>query len=145
MQVVVSVPSIEELPAGSEWEETVFRKVCGVPLLVRVIATALRNGGTEVLLLYPKSVSPSWLSSRLNHPAVRSSQIEMLGVDKTFDPESPEDWLALDSPGGRLKPAFLWLPWNYVADRKALRRIIQAGASSSKGVRWSGDAGALLA
>lgn len=141
MQVLVSLPSIEEIEANGELEEALFRKICGVPLLQRVIVTALRNGGTEVLLLHPKGVSGSWLSSRLNSSPACSSHIEMLGVETAFDPENPSDWLAVDS---RLKPAFLWLPWNYVADRKTLSRIIEAGSSSSEGVRLSGDAGAGL-
>src|SRR5262245_17982188 len=124
MQKVVSLPRIEELPANAELEQVLFRKICGVPLLLRVIVTALRNGGTEVLLLHPKSVNPSWLSSHLNSSAVPSSQIKMLEVEKAFNPESPEDWLAVDD---HLKPAFLWLPWNYIADRRTLSRIMEAG------------------
>ncbi len=139
MQVVVSLPPTEELPANRELGDALFRKICGVPLLVRVIATALRNGGTEVLLLHPKAVSQAWLSSRLNSTAVHAPQIVMVGLEKAFNPESAEDWLAVD---GDLKSAFLWLPWNYVADRRTLGRIIEAGANSSKGVRLSGGSGA---
>jgi phosphatidylglycerophosphate synthase len=142
MQVLVSLPPVEEINrAKGEFEEVLFRKICGVPLLERVILTALRNGGTRVVLLHPKALSKSWLSSKLKSSLVPSSRIEMISLEAAFDPESPSDWLAVDD---RLEPRFLWLPWNYVADRKTLSRIIEAGTKSSEGVRLSSDGGAQL-
>jgi len=141
MQVLVSLPPVDEIAALGELEDVLFRKICGVPLLQRVILTALRNGATSVVLLHPKGVSESWLSSRLKSSLAPASHVEMIALEAAFDPESPSDWLAVDD---RLEPTFLWLPWNFVADRKTLGRMIEAGIRSSEGVRLSGDAGAAL-
>ena len=64
MQVVIALPA-----TGMERLET---PVCGVPLLTRVVATAVRAGASEVLL-----VTPTGLAAYLADPqsAIRSDQV----------------------------------------------------------------------
>lgn len=127
MQVVISLP-----------DDNVFgARVCGLPLTERVIITAARNGGTEILLLHPSSVPARWIESRLRS-ITRSASIRLLEVD-SFDPERPPDWRSIEN---WLQPRFLWLPWNYVVtDKKALSRMIEVCAKTGEGVRFAVDGG----
>lgn len=123
MQVVISLP-----------DDTAFtRRVCGLPLIERVILTAVRTGGAEVLLLHPSSVPARWIESRLTTVA-RSASVRLLAVNSAFDPERATDWRSIESS---LQPRFLWLPWNYVVtDKKALTRIIEMGTGTNAGIRF---------
>ncbi|MBI4469385.1 MAG: CDP-alcohol phosphatidyltransferase family protein, partial [Acidobacteria bacterium] len=44
------------------------------------------------------------------------------------------DWQKID---GELASRFLWLPWNFVPDSKALGRLIEAGKTSTEGARFA--------
>lgn len=133
MQILLSLPGMREIEALGGMESSLFRKVSGIPLLARVIATAARSGGTEVLLLCPKTLPETRLKACLNSAALSSIPIHTIALDRPFDPDNPSHWHAIES---HLKPKFLWLPWNYVADKKALSRMIEAGEVSNEGVRF---------
>lgn len=133
MQVLLSVPGVEEIEAQGAGKLTLFRKICGIPLLLRVLATASRSGATEVLLLHPKNFPKTWLKACLNSALLSSIPIHTLALVHAFDPDNPSDWHAIES---RLKSKFLWLPWNNVVDKRLLSRMIAAGKSSDKGVRF---------
>lgn len=124
MQILLSLPDIDEIEASGSVEQSLFRKVCGIPLLARVIATASRSGGTEVLLLHPKTLPEGWLKAGLNSARLSSIPVHTLALDRAFDPDDLSDWQAIDK---RSEAKFLWLPWNYVADKNALSRMIEAG------------------
>jgi len=136
MQILLSLPGLDEIEAAGGVEHSLFRHVCGIPLLARVIATAGRSGGTEVLLLHPKTVPEEWLKAGLNSAVLSSIPVHTLALDRAFDPDNPSDWQAIEN---RLEAKFLWLPWNYVVDKKTLSRMIEAGQASNEGVRfeWS--------
>jgi hypothetical protein len=133
MQVLISLPGMDKIEALGGVEPALFRTVCGIPLLARVIATASRSGGTEVLLLYPKALPESRLKACLNSSPLSSIPVHTFSRDKAFDPNNPSDWQAIES---RLKSKFLWLPWNYLADKKTLGSMIEAGQRSNEGVRF---------
>lgn len=109
-----------------------FRKVAGIPLLERVIATACRNGGTEVLLLHPKTLPATWLKAHLNSSLLSPIPVHLLALERAFNPDEPSDWQTVES---RLDEKFLWLPWNYLADKKALILLFEAAETTGKGVR----------
>lgn len=137
MQAVISLPGLGELEGMGGIRRALFRRVCGIPLLVRVIVTASKSGASSVLLLRPPDLPEAWLRAGLNSSLLSSVPIQIFPLDRPFDPLHRAAWLEVE---GLLEPRFLWLPWNFVADSRVLGRMIQAGASSSSGVRfvWSG-------
>ena len=134
MQVLLSVPGVEEIEAQGAGKLALFRKICGIPLLLRVLATASRSGATEVLLLHSKDSPEARLKAYLNSPLLSSLRVHILALDKAFDPDNPSDWQAIES---RLESKFLWLPWNYVVNKKLLSRLIATGKVSDRGVRFA--------
>jgi phosphatidylglycerophosphate synthase len=139
VQLVLSLSPIDEAQFKSNAADWLFHKVAGVPLLVRVIATACKSGCTSALLLHPKSLSGEALKRRLSSGPLSSFRIEPLAFDHGFDPNSPSDWKSIES---RLEAKFLWLPWNYVADRRLLKQLVAAGQLSLGGVRFESGQGA---
>jgi hypothetical protein len=78
MQVVIAFPSVQAVGR-------LDTLVCGVPLLVRLIATALRSGGSRLLLLLPPGLPPRWPGPRLRPRVIGSACIETL--------ETTQHWL----------------------------------------------------
>jgi phosphatidylglycerophosphate synthase len=134
VQLVLSLFPIDEAQVEGDAADWLFHKVAGVPLLVRVIATAWKSGCTSALLLHPKSLSGEGLKRRLSSGLLSSFRIEALPFDHGFDPNRPSDWKSIE---GRLEARFLWLPWNYVADRRLLKQMVAAGQRSHPGVRFA--------
>jgi phosphatidylglycerophosphate synthase len=94
-----------------------MREVCGVPLLVRVIKTAVRAGAGSLLVIWPADVPQSiWLSAQAE--LVRDVLCGIVIVQpEAFEPRRNEIWAALS---GLLGEQFLWLPWNWVTNKRAL-------------------------
>lgn len=130
MQVLVSLPEAEELIASGGVYHALFREICGVPLLTRVIATAQRSGGSNILVVYPNSLSKELFEPRLDGLPIRVQYLEM---EQSFDPAHPADWRAIEN---QLEERFLWLPWNYVTDRRTLAHLVERGRLSGKGARF---------
>ncbi len=137
MQVLISLPGLEELAGDGGVEKPLLRKVCGVPLLSRVIATAARSGGTSVLILHPKVFPKAWLKDRLNFSLFSSIPIQFFALEKTFDPDNLSHWRAIEN---RLEARFLWLPWNFVVDKRLLSRLVVTGQNSDRGARFARSA-----
>lgn len=117
MQIVIAIPTEEEM-------KRLETPVCGVPLLARVVVTALRSGGSKVLFLLPAGSSFSSLSIQMPNLANEPVHIETLGVTGgQFDPENANDWRAID---GSLDDQFLWIPHDYVADKTSLAKLVTA-------------------
>jgi phosphatidylglycerophosphate synthase len=138
VQLVLSLSPIDEAQVEGDASEWLFRKIDGVPLLVRVIATAWKSGCTSALLLHPESLSGESLKRRLSSDLLSSFRIETLPFDHGFDPNSPSDWKSIES---RLEARFLWLPWNYVADRRLLKQMVAVGQRTQAGVRFASSQG----
>lgn len=131
MQVVVALPPVEEI-------NVLDTPVCGVPLLVRVIATVLRSGGTRVLIVRPPGLSRDGLRDHLLSPAIDPARIETAQVAAPFDPREPDNWSAI---APRLDAQFLWVPCDYVVHKTALLELLTAAATFPySGVRFSGVA-----
>jgi len=114
MQIVIAIPTAEEM-------KRLETPVCGVPLLARVVVTALRSGGSKVLILLPSGSSSSSLSIQVPYPATESVRIETLEVEGQFDPENVNDWRAI---AGCLDDQFLWMPRDCLADRASLTKLL---------------------
>jgi phosphatidylglycerophosphate synthase len=108
-----------------------MREVCGVPLLVRVIKTAVRAGVDSLLVVWPSDVPQSiWLSSQAALATEALNGIVIVQHEQ-FDPQRNSSWASVSSI---LKDEFLWLPWNWVTHKRAL-----TNHSPSKGAptTWS--------
>ncbi len=140
MQAVIALPGADEVQANGGDEQSFRRKVCGIPLLTRVIATAQRSGVTQVLVLRPENLPESWLEGCLASPLLSSVSLETLTVGQRFDSIKESDWRAI---ADRLHPKFLWLPWNNIVEKKLLSRLVEAGKVSENGARfqWTDFAG----
>ena len=108
MQAVMVIPS------GSEAMLT--QKVAGVPLLVRVLATAVRAGVKELILFWPADADPAIWDQCVTSRALQGLRTRKIrGLP--FDPRKSGNWAAI-SP--LLKDEFLWLPWNFVTTARFL-------------------------
>lgn len=81
MQLVLSLAPIDEPQVEGEASEWLFHKVCGVPLLVRVIATAWKSGCTSALVLHPKSHLGENLKRGLSSGLLASFRIKTIVRD----------------------------------------------------------------
>jgi len=134
VQLVLSLSPIDKPQVEGDASEWLFHEVGGVPLLVRVIATAWKSGCTSALVLHSKSHSVENLKRRLSSGLLAAFRIETIARDHHFDPNSPSDWKSIES---HLEPRFLWLPWNFVPDRRLLKQMVAAGQRSHAGVRFA--------
>ncbi|MFQ5741739.1 MAG: CDP-alcohol phosphatidyltransferase family protein [Acidobacteriota bacterium] len=129
MQVLVSLPQRGGMEEAGKYERRLFRRVCGVPLLTRVLATAARSGATSVLVLQPAALSQDRLQSLLRFPALSALPIRFHAMDRPFDPNDANHWQLIQ---GLLEEQFLWLPWNHVTVSSALEAVIAAGPAGEE-------------
>ncbi len=111
MQAVMVIPSKSEV--------MLTQKVAGVPLLLRVLATAMRAGVKDLILFWPADADPAiW------DQCVASRELQGLQTRKIrglpFDPRKRDSWAAI---GSLLDDEWLWLPWNFVTTVRFLKLI----------------------
>src|SRR5580693_5170315 len=107
MQAVIAIPELSVLRKYMDAAGVLTREIAGVPLLIRVIATARRAGVDSLLVIWPEDIDPTVWSRCTAHPLLRSLRITYLM--RPFDPQTPSDWRAVAAD---LEDRFLWLPWN---------------------------------
>ena len=114
MQAILSIP---ESRSGRDPEQLLFREIGGVPLLIRVVATASRAGADEVLLIFPGFI-PCEIVKRVRESKIlsRGTLVKCLSV-QDFDPASASGWQQIST---RLQDEFFWIPWNWVTNKHAL-------------------------
>ena len=115
MQVIVVVPqqtSTADCPYG-----LLMRPICGVGLLERTLATAQRAGATDVLLIWPETMSMELGESFLRSPLLRKKGRVRLVQVRSFDPNARSSWASLQD---LLESRFVWIPWNWVTNARAL-------------------------
>jgi phosphatidylglycerophosphate synthase len=127
MQVVIAIPellvdrSFFELLGVLEVPDVspryLLRRVCGVPLLTRVLATASKAGADHVLLIWPSSVPSEIREQVLRSDLIRGLQVVTLVSEDGFDPRNSANWEKLRP---ELSTEFLWLPWNWVTAKQCL-------------------------
>jgi len=119
MQAVVAIPDIDTLNQYGG-PEALMREVCGVPLLVRVIKTAVRAGANSLLVIWPSDVPQSiWLLAQAE--LVRDVLCGIVIVQpEAFEPRQNSNWEALS---GLVDDQFLWLPWNWVTTKRGLANL----------------------
>jgi phosphatidylglycerophosphate synthase len=111
MQAVMVVPS------GSE--KTLLQHVAGVPLLVRIVATAKRAGVSGLVLCWPDDLDPAIWHQYASYPTLRGMKtLRVPGF--RFDPRKTASWSAVSTV---LEEEFLWLPWNFVTSSRIVAAI----------------------
>ena len=108
MQAVMAVPG------GAE--NILTHKVAGVPLLVRVIATAMRAGVKELVLFWPGDADTKIWDQVAASPALSGLHTRLI-QSLPFDPRQSNGWAAVSA---LLYDEFLWLPWNFVTSSRIL-------------------------
>lgn len=119
MQLVIAVPG--KAPSQTEGAtEALLRPVCGIPLLTRVLLTAIRAGADDVVLIWPQTV-PSWIRTRaLSSHLIRNVRVITLPPNEEFDPTKKPSWEGIER---YLAPEFLWMPWNWVTIKRTLTAL----------------------
>jgi phosphatidylglycerophosphate synthase len=117
VQAVLAIPSLETLRNYGNATEVLMQKVAGVPLLVRVIATAKRAAVDSVLVIWPERLNPAILESSPESSLLKHVQVDNVVWRNAFDPTSADHWEGI---AARLEDQFLWLPWNWVTHKRAL-------------------------
>jgi phosphatidylglycerophosphate synthase len=114
------------LPEATSARNSVTRLICGVPLLVRTLATAQRAGADEVVVVVPESMPLNLAEAFLEYPAVRKRSKVRLMQLKSFNPDQCSSWIALQN---QLDDRFVWLPWNWVTNGRLLANLPDPGQS----------------
>src|SRR4051812_28083964 len=109
MQIVVVAPEATSVVSSSNARLT--REICGVGLLERTLATAQRAGGSEVLLVWPRTLRLEFASTILQSSLLKKKDNVTLVQVEHFDPNACSSWTNLQ---GKLEEQFIWLPWNWV-------------------------------
>jgi phosphatidylglycerophosphate synthase len=117
VQAVLAIPGLETLRQYGDPAESLMQKVAGVPLLVRVIATAARAGVDSVLVILPEDMNSGILESCAESPELKDVQLNRVDWPVAFEPRSVAHWAAIAE---RLEDQFVWLPWNWVTHKRAL-------------------------
>lgn len=120
MQAVIALPADQKLRWLGDPHSFLLRRICGVPLIVRVVATAVRAGATEVLFLSSEAYSLNLEKVIAQHLSPEFLAGVKIVQQARFDPNSPVAWKSL---GGELQGDFLWIPWNWVTHIGALRDL----------------------
>ena len=130
MQAVIAIPETIFMSGKRRAAEQLLQKICGVPLLVRTMATAARAGATEILLICPEILSDELIEEctkralhyRMPIKAIRASE---------FKPQASSSWNHMKP---QLQRAFLWVPWNWVSTKQFLTGL---PLMSLRSVDWS--------
>jgi phosphatidylglycerophosphate synthase len=128
VQAVLAIPSLETLRNCGNATEVLMQKVAGVPLLVRIIATAKRAAVDSVLVIWPDGVDAAILVSCAESSLLKDVLVDNFVWRNAFDPRNADHWAAL---AACLEDQFLWLPWNWVTHKRALMRLLPASIRPS--------------
>lgn len=120
MQAIIAVPDLKTLEQHGGVEQALKRDVCGVPLLVRTIKTAIRAGVDSLVIIWPSSVPLAiWLECQrmLLDEGINGITIVQFQI---FKPHLTSNWTAIAAV---LRERFLWLPWNWITHQRALQEL----------------------
>lgn len=117
MQALITIPPRQVLQKHGGTEQALTQNVAGVPLLIRVVATAMRADVDSVVVIWPEDVDPAIWERCATSRRLLGLKMTKLACPLVFDPQSAASWAAI---GEELETAFLWLPWNWVTHKRAL-------------------------
>ena len=117
MQAIIAIPPHQTLQKYGGAEQALMQEVAGVPLLVRVIATAVRAGVDSLLVIWPDDVDSSIWERCANSRPLGSLKLHRLFRSSMVDPWTATSWATV---AACLEDRFLWLPWNWITHKRAL-------------------------
>ncbi len=120
MQSILAIPELMDAPNPCEASKVLMREVASVPLLTRIIATAVRADVDSVLVIWPEDLDDSILASVARAPEIKNVRIDKVAWPGPFDPRNMAHWEAL---APHVHEEFLWLPWNWVTHKRALSEL----------------------
>jgi phosphatidylglycerophosphate synthase len=118
MQALLVIPDSSILQKFAGGERILTREIAGVPLLIRVIATARRAGVDSLLIVWPPDVDRSIWAQCAASPLLRG--LEIAHVVRGFDPREAASWTGIAET---LQDQFYWLPWNWATHKRALAEL----------------------
>jgi phosphatidylglycerophosphate synthase len=133
MQAIIAIPPFNALIGTRQAGELLSREVAGIPLLKRVVLTAMRAGATEILLIRGNELGPAFpleFGPEISPSGFRLTVIQF----SNFDPNDSSNWTALER---YVKDQFLWIPWNWVTTKQFLKDLPPRNAAS---VDWAAPA-----
>jgi phosphatidylglycerophosphate synthase len=130
MQAVIAIPETIFMSGKRRAAEQLLQNICGVPLLIRTVATAARAGATEILLICPEILSDELIEECTKRALQHSMPIKAVRLSE-FKPQAPSSWTRVNP---QLQRAFLWVPWNWVSTKRFLTGLPLIGIRS---VDWS--------
>jgi len=117
MQALIAIPPRQVLQKHGGTEQALMQNVAGVPLLVRVVATAMRAGADSAVVIWPEDVDPAIWDRCAASRLLIGFKMTKFVCPIIFSPQSAASWAAI---GDELEATFLWLPWNWVTHKRAL-------------------------
>jgi phosphatidylglycerophosphate synthase len=120
MQMVIAIPCSEELQVFGGAKEALLRDVCGVPLLVRVIATGVRAGANRALIIHREEICPEIEITLRKNKLLSGLRTVNFIKAPGFEAASPTSWRKIS---GFIEDEFLWLPWNWVTNKHSLTAL----------------------
>src|SRR5215472_2980018 len=116
MQAVIALPEFTARIDRQKAAELLMHPVAGVPLLKRIVLTAIRAGATDILLICPEDLEQA-LSQKFSQAVFQhGSRIRVIQFGK-FDPRASSSWARLEA---HLNDQFLWIPWNWITTKQFL-------------------------
>jgi phosphatidylglycerophosphate synthase len=131
MQAILTLPDFGSDVSNDGSGELWRREVCGVPLLIRTITTAIRGGVRDLRIVY-HGAFPSEIAETLRESKLLSAltNLEFISVPHLGDDLQPQ-WMEI---ARQLDDEFLWLPWNWVTNKHGLLSLKTLDHDSSD---WS--------
>jgi phosphatidylglycerophosphate synthase len=136
MQAVIAIPPRQTLHQFGGAEEALMQEVAGVPLLVRVIATAIRAGADSVVVIWPDDVDSSIWQRCAASPPLQGLKEYKLFRSSIFDPRRAASWAVI---AASIEDHSVWLPWNFITHKRAL-----SGLSPMPVRPWNWDTPTLI-
>lgn len=129
LTAVVLLPRVD-----TPYREVLGRKVCGVPVIARVLATAASVRAMRFLVIDPSEDDPNgFLAGLLSHRVLNQISFKRLAIPN-FDPDNPAFWCAVAK---FLDDRFIWLPWNAFVNPVEMKELLAKSAFADSGVRFS--------
>lgn len=125
----MQMTAVIALPDAPDERELAEASVCGLPLLVRVLAAAAKSGATNFIFLERLPEHPRLFDRVVAHPLLNACCVRTISVPG-FNPERAEDWRRI---GKSLPPFFLWLPWNLIVSKLLLKNLWAENRSQTQG------------
>lgn len=114
MTVVIAFPN------ASSDRELATKSICGIPLFVRVVAGAAKAGADEFVFFETSHGHSPEMRRVLAHPLISRCRFKVLPVE-VFDPDDVHYWV---NSREALPPVFVWIPWNLLVSKAALKKLI---------------------